>query len=526
MSESPHPNDTNRIELPPTTALPPQPGNGDGAHAPFRLTPYQQRKRKSPFYKLLECVYDAVLITTPDGTIVECNERACDFFTLSAEHLLGKPVLSLISGASSALLETILNNVEDKRYTLVDAKCKRSDGSSFDAEIAVNRMSINAHVRLVFFVRDITIRKQAQLQLTHAVERLQAHDRARMEFVSNVSHELRTPLTSMIYAVGNMQRGVVGPLSEKALHYLERLDSDCHRMLATVNDILDLRQVENNTLVLTPSLSSLSSIVEAAINTLQVQSDARHQQVLRDFGTKELFAQCDVQKMERVMLNIIGNAIKFTPTNGTISLAIAEAPDNPRMALLTCRDTGMGIPADKLPHISERYFRVGNFVKGTGLGLAITREIVELHQGKIHFASPVPGTDRGTEVCVRLPLVPAPTVVLGTPDETVRQQLETGGYEVETADAPKHILETCLAKKAKAVVIFRDETSGYRDAILQLRDDAKTKRIPILVLGQEDLSYRESTFFRQLSIVHYRIDKAPATLPHCLSQAISGKLRH
>jgi len=523
MPEQPHPNDTNRIELPPTATVTPQTGNGDDAHAPLRLTPYQQRKRKSPFYKLLECVYDAVLITTPDGTIVECNERACDFFILSAEHLLGKPVISLISGASPILLETILNNVEDKRYTLVDAKCKRADGSSFDAEIAVNRMSLNAHVRLVFFIRDITIRKQAQLQLTHAVERLQAHDRARMEFVSNVSHELRTPLTSMIYAVGNMQRGVVGPLSEKAMHYLERLDSDCHRMLATVNDILDLRQVENNTLVLTPSLSSLSCIVEAAIDTLQVQSDAKRQQVLRDFGTKELFARCDVQKMERVMLNIIGNAIKFTPSNGTISLAIAEAPDNPHFALLTCRDTGMGIPADKLPHISERYFRVGNFVKGTGLGLAITREIVELHQGKIQFASPVPGTDKGTEVCVRLPLVPAPTIVLGSPDETIRQQLEKSGYEVATVDAPKHLLETYLANKAKAVVLFRNETSGYRETILQIRDDAKTKRMPILVLGKEELSYREATLFRQLAIVYCRSDQVSDTLPHCLAQAIGGR---
>ncbi|MBR4172702.1 MAG: HAMP domain-containing histidine kinase, partial [Kiritimatiellae bacterium] len=318
-------------------------------------------------------------------------------------------------------------------------------------------------------------------------------------------------------------RGVVGPLSEKAMHYLERLDSDCHRMLATVNDILDLRQVENNTLVLTPSLSALSCIVEAAIDTLQVQSDSKRQLVLRDFGTKELFARCDVQKMERVMLNIIGNAIKFTPSNGTISLVIAEAPDNPHFALLTCRDTGMGIPADKLPHVSERYFRVGNFVKGTGLGLAITREIVELHQGKIQFASPVPGTDKGTEVCVRLPLVPAPTIVLGSPNETIRQQLEKGGYEVATVDIPKHLLETCLAKKAKAVVLFRNETSGYRETILQIRDDAKTKRMPILVLGKEELSYREATLFRQLAIVYCRSDQVTDTLPHCLAQAIGGR---
>jgi signal transduction histidine kinase len=94
-------------------------------------------------------------------------------------------------------------------------------------------------------------------------------------FVSNVSHELRTPLTSMIYAVSNMLRGVVGPMPEKALNYLDRLQSDCQRLLATVNDILDLRQVENKTLVLAKTVVPLGQVIRDGAETLQVQADSK-----------------------------------------------------------------------------------------------------------------------------------------------------------------------------------------------------------------------------------------------------------
>jgi len=489
----------------------------------------QHIRRCTPFYKLLESVYDAVLITTRDGKILECNERASEFFQIALPALIGRPVISLISGATDALLETVGKNLENRKYTLVEARCKRADGTSFAAEIAVNKVDLDQQGQLCFFVRDITVRQQAQNALENAVERLQAHDRARMEFVSNVSHELRTPLTSMIYAVNNMLRGVVGPMPEKAVHYLERLQSDSQRLLATVNDILDLRQIENKTLVLTKKVVPLGPVIREGAETLQVQADAKRVEMRFDFGPHELFCWCDAQKIERVVLNIVGNAVKFTSANGTITLSLKPHPDNPKFALFSVCDTGMGIPAEMLPKVSQRYFRVGDHVSGTGLGLAISREIVELHGGSMKFASPVPGTDCGTAVYVGLPLAPTPTVAAYSQDaETsafLKARIAEIGYDVSWAESARSALAFCFEKQPTVFVLdARIPDMDVRDVILQLREDNKTKRLPVVLMGTRRLERAEVEFYQHFGVFYVTLPWREGDLATTLAFAVLGKL--
>jgi PAS domain S-box-containing protein len=508
-----------------------------GARAP-RLAPRpggrtwrtQHTQRDTPFYKLLESVYDAVFITMRSGKILECNERAAEFFLMKPHELLGLPVISLISGASDALLATINKNLENRKYTLVEARCKRSDGTSFAAEIAVNLVNLDAQGQLCFFVRDITVRQQAQSALEDAVERLQAHDRARMEFVSNVSHELRTPLTSMIYAVNNMLRGVVGPMPEKALHYLERLQADSQRLLATVNDILDLRQIENKTLVFTKRVVPLGPVIRDGAETLQVQADAKRISVRFALSERELFCWCDVRKIERVVLNIVGNAVKFTPEAGSIVISLMQHPDKPKQALLSVCDTGSGIPPEMLPKVSQRYFRVGDHVSGSGLGLAISREIVELHSGTLEFASPVPGTDCGTAVYVSLPLAPKPLVVATSPDaETaslLRERIVAQGYGLHLAETAKEALEACLDKLPAVLVLDgRGTDMDVRDVVLQLREESKTKRLPVIVLGLRTLDRAEVDFYRHFDVFYLTLPWREAEFARALALAALDKLR-
>ena len=523
---------TMRIDIDPTaaagkqaavTARPPQRPGG-------RTWRTQHVQRDTPFYKLLESVYDAVLITTRGGKIIECNERASEFFLMDSKAFDGQDMISLISGATESLIDTINKNLVSKKFTLVEARCKRSDGTSFAAEIAVNQVNLDAQGQLCFFVRDITLRQQAQQALEDAVERLQAHDRARMEFVSNVSHELRTPLTSMIYAVSNMLRGVVGPMPEKALNYLERLQSDCHRLLATVNDILDLRQIENKTLVLTKAVVPLGQVIREGAETLQVQADAKRITMNFELGERELFCWCDAQKIERVVLNIVGNAVKFTPANGTITVSLAQHPEKPRLALLTVSDTGMGIPPEVLPKVSQRYFRVGDHVSGSGLGLAISREIVELHGGSMEFASPVPGTECGTAVYVSLLLGPKPMVVAVSQDaETaafLREKVVAKGYGLLYTDSAREALEVCFTKQPAVFVIDRRMTDvDVRDMILQLRENVQTKRLPVIVLGLQTLDRNEVELYRHFGIFYSTLPWREKDLASSLAMAVLGKLR-
>lgn len=490
----------------------------------------QHLQRDTHFYKLLESVYDAVLITDMDGKILECNARAADFFIRPMGSLVGMEVVSLISGATESLIETLNANLRDRKFTLVEARCKRSDGSSFAAEIAVNKIHLDDSEQLCFFVRDITIRQEAQNALQNAIERLEAHDRARMEFVSNVSHELRTPLTSMIYAISNMLRGVVGPMSEKATHYLERLQSDSQRLLATVNDILDLRQIENHTLVLTKKVVPLSAVIRDGVDTLQIQADAKRIGLVFDFMERELFCLCDSQKIERVVLNIVGNAIKFTPVQGEITIRLEQHPEKAKMALLTVSDTGMGIPQEMLPRLSQRYFRVGDHVSGTGLGLAITREMVELHGGTVEFASPVPGGDCGTAVYISLPLATKMSVMAYSSDpetaKLLRERIMAHGYALYMAKTAQEAEDECRSRPPALLILdSRANDLDVRESVLQLREQPATKRLPVIVLGEMELERSDIELYRHFDVFYVMLPWRKSEIARTLSMAVLGKLR-
>jgi len=490
----------------------------------------KREQRCTPFFRLLESIYDAVLITTASGEILECNERASEFFAMKSNELSGLNVVGLISGATESLINTIHKNLVDKKYTLVEARCKRADGTSFAAEIAVNRIELDQHGQLCFFVRDITIRQQAQQALEDAVERLQAHDRARMEFVSNVSHELRTPLTSMIYAVNNMLRGVVGPIPDKAVNYLERLQSDSQRLLATVNDILDLRQIESKTLVLTRTVAPIGPVIREGAETLEVQAQAKRINIVFDLGARELFCWCDVHKIERVVLNVVGNSVKFTGEYGEIKVSLRQNPENPKYALLTVSDTGMGIPPEVLPKISQRYFRVGDHVSGAGLGLAISREIIELHGGSMDFASPVPGSECGTAVYVSLPLAPKPLVVSLTQDaETaalLTERITDLGYGLFCTESSRDALESCFDKPPAVFVLDRRISDmDVRDVILRLRENPKTKRMPVIAFGPQVRERAELELYRRFGIYCTALPWRERELERNLAMAVLGKLR-
>jgi len=487
-------------------------------------------ERSTPFFKLLESVYDAVFITDLDGKILECNHRASEFFLLSSLELLDQSIVRLISGATPSLIKTVQDNLADQKYTLVEANCKRADNTSFPAEIAINKVDLDAKGQLCFFIRDMTVRHNALCALQNANERLQAHDRARLEFVSNVSHELRTPLTSMVYAVNNMIRGVAGTMPEKAISYLERLQSDCQRLLATINDILDISQIENKSLVLTKQVAPLSAVIHEGVNPVQIQAEAKHIALQFNLMPTELFCHCDTQKMERVILNIVGNAIKFTPEKGVISISLQQALGKTNTALLSFCDTGTGVSPELLPKLTQRFVRAGDHVAGTGLGLAISREIIELHGGTITFESPVKGTTCGTAVHVELPLTPPPLILAFSADAPIRtflcEHIQKLGYGLTFFEQTRGIEEACVKQSPSLLILDGRNTEGdIRELLMQLRENQKTKRLPIIVFGTAALSRSDLEFYRHHAIFYFTLPWTETDLAKTLSLAVRGKLR-
>jgi len=476
--------------------------SGAPGGVPARSAP---RERSPDYRQLLECVYDAVLMTDAQGRIVDLNSRACDFFRCGAETLAHANVVSLISGADDQLLEAIARNLEDHRYTLIEAHCVRSDNSSFPAEIAVNRVDLPPDGSLCFFVRDVTLRKRAQEALEEAVARLEEHDRARTLFVFNVSHELRTPLTSMIYAIANLLRGVLGPLAPDVRQYLEMLNGDCRRLLNTVSDILDLRKLDNRTLTLSRASIPVGRLVRAAMGTLRMHAERKSLRMRVEEPVAGWFVMADVLKMERVLMNVIGNAIKFTPEGGSVTAQVGPDPERRGFVAIRIVDSGIGIPADSLDKVTQRYYTVGDPVSGSGLGLAISREIVELHSGALSVCSPPPGAACGTMVTVSLAAGSAPSVLVVSRDVEwsgrVCEGLGRWGFRFAVSRvAAESLSETGETLPAAIVVDLGTLAGDGTELILRLRGDKLFKSVSIVAVADSVVSSATEQVLRSLSV--------------------------
>jgi PAS domain S-box-containing protein len=463
------------------------------------------RGRSADYRKLLESVYDAVLVTDEKGRIFDVNSRALDFFLCGREGLSGANVLDLISGSAPDLLEAIRRNLKAHRYTLIEAHCLRRDQSTFPAEIAVNRVDLDDEGHLCFFVRDISVRKRAQDALEDAIRRLEEHDRARSEFVSSVSHELRTPLTSMIYAIANLLRGVAGPLTDGVRRYIELLNGDSKRLLGTVNDILDLRKIEMKSLRLVKTRVPFEALVRRGAESLRVQADGKSLRLDVVSEPPARFVDCDTHKVERVVLNIVGNSVKFTEEGGAIEVRVEDDGARPGYVMMSVRDTGIGIPPEAINRVTEMYFTVGEQASGSGLGLAISKQIVELHGGRIEIESPPCGYDKGTVVRVSLPVVTPPKVLVvdDQPDVTdvVAGQVRGWGYEVRTCSDGAEALQVIGREKPAAVVLDLVLTGlSGTELILKLKADKETARIPIVVLTGAELGGDKARVMESFSI--------------------------
>jgi PAS domain S-box-containing protein len=515
MSEDIGPSRTMRINLPtskrrrgqeePTVTIR-APKGGVGATS-FGLRSQEEMAgvSSSAYQRLLQSIYDAVLITDSEGAVMDCNQRAVEFLKYSETELLELSVTRFICGVDGSVLASIRKNLLEHRYTLIEGTCRRKDGATFPSEIAVNRLDLDPSGRLCFFIRDISIRKRAQDALEEAVVRLEEHDRNRSQFISNVSHELRTPLTSMIYAIANMLKGVVGPLSGQASKYLEMLQGDCKRLLTTVNDILDLRKIESQTLTLVKTRIPYGRMIRRSADSLRLQAEQKSIEFTIETGRGLWFVDCDAEKVERVVLNLVGNATKFTPEGGSVCVKVGEEPDHPGFVRVTVDDDGIGIPKEAVGRVTERYFTVGDQPSGSGLGLAISKEIVAMHNGELSVESPVPGTERGSRISFTLPIAEPPTVLIVDDDADVLRSLDEQivehGYRVLAARTGSEALS--LVENESPDIIILDlvlpDIPGS-EIILRLKADSATVRIPILVLTGAHLDSAQGKVLRNFGI--------------------------
>ena len=231
--------------------------------------------------------------------------------------------------------------------------------------------------------------------LEEANGRLQELDKLKSNFLATVSHELRTPLTSVIGYSEILLEGLAGPLRDEQREYVGTIMEKGESLLHLISGILDISKIEKGVEEIVRQSVQPDVLIDSAVSTVRPQAQKKELQIELALDPQAAPIYVDLYKVRQVLINLLGNAVKFTPTGGTIAITTApfHSPAGQRMVLFTVRDTGIGIPADKLDRIFEVFFQVDNTSTreygGTGLGLAIVKNFVESHGGEVGVRSEV-----------------------------------------------------------------------------------------------------------------------------------------
>jgi signal transduction histidine kinase len=220
---------------------------------------------------------------------------------------------------------------------------------------------------------------------------------ARTRFFAQTSHELRTPLNAVIGFAELMKNALFGPLPERYQEYAELIHEGGRDLSLIVDDVLDLSRMEAGKYEIVPDLISLTDLAAEAVNFMQVEAARKKITLVLEDGDAEAYV--DAKAVRQIALNLISNALKFTPAGGTVSLNAFEATGG---AWLACSDTGAGMSVEELRRLSRAFEQgaAGQKEKGTGLGLSVVRAFAELHGGKLDIESREGG---GSTVAVFFP---------------------------------------------------------------------------------------------------------------------------
>jgi PAS domain S-box-containing protein len=364
----------------------------------------------------------AIIGTDRSGLITLFNPGAQRLLGYAPEEVMGLPTTILHTQAAVGEKAAELGVDPDFRAVALaltaperagsDMLFVRKDGVQRNHSMTLNRL-VDDRGKVTGYVstsEDVTERVEAQAALVEAlavertaVERLREVDRVKDTFVGSVSHELRTPITSIVGYLEMLGEGEFGDLNAAQADAVRRVSANSSRLLLLIDDLLTLSRVEDDELVLADRALDLRSLVRAGYDVVAPSWETRDLEVRLELPDEPLPFLGDRDMIERVVVNLVGNAAKYTPDGGRFEVLLRPEAEQ---AVLEVRDSGIGIPAGEQHRIFTRFFRSSSAqrqaIPGSGLGLSIARAVVEKHGGSIGLES---AEGEGTTFRVRLPLV-------------------------------------------------------------------------------------------------------------------------
>ena len=299
--------------------------------------------------------------------------------------LIGLAVAVFLSFFLAKAITSPIQSITKSAVKLADGDFKRKIEVSSNDEIGTLTLTFN----------DMAEKLKSMLDQSDALEK------SRREFIANVSHELRTPLTSILIAAETISDNKAG--EDVMNRSLNIILSEGDRMTRIVRDLLVISRLDNNKMMWQFTEVNIGILARNIYETQKVEAEKNEQTLILKPGNNIPVIYADKERIEQVLVNIVSNAIKYTPKGGSIEFALSFDIEKEKIKI-TVKDDGIGIPEEDLPHIFERFYRVekarSTEAGGTGLGLSIAKEIVNAHNGEITIDNVPNG---GTIVTVILP---------------------------------------------------------------------------------------------------------------------------
>jgi signal transduction histidine kinase/ActR/RegA family two-component response regulator len=486
-----------------------------------------RRKEAEEALRDSEEKYRTVLGSMDEGLMIaevmfdETGTEAIDYLVLETNEAFYKHT-SLPRGMVGKTIRQIVVGDEVPWLGIYGDVALTGEATRFEYEITVEplvgwydvfiqRIGEPHQHRVAVMFQDITERKQVEESIAKLVEQLRDQDRRKDEFLATLAHELRNPLAPMNNGLQLIRLAASNAATLE--HARAMMERQLQQMKRLVDDLMDVSRISRNKLELRKEFVELATVVNRATETSRPLIEAAEQELLVSLPEEPVLIDGDPVRLAQAFSNLLNNASKYSEKGSQIWFQAEQANDE---IIVRVRDTGIGIPADKLPNIFDIFMQVDRSLErsqgGLGIGLTLVRQLVQMHGGSVEVKSDGPG--RGSEFIVRLPVV-----IVAKPDgqssletqtnehatearrilvaddnvdsaDSLSMMLEMLGHEVSLAHDGIEALEA--AKRSKPELIFMDlgmpRMNGY-DAAREIRNASECNGVVLVALtgwGQEE----------------------------------------
>lgn len=358
---------------------------------------YSLTSAEQPYRVYVEQMQEGAVTVSSDGLILYCNQRFADMMQLPLERVISSPISACLGSESWTQISGVFNQDDAVKH---ECALQRAAGS-LPVNLTASRLPVENQNIMCLVVTDLTGQKkqeEARLARDLADRASQAKD----DFLAALSHELRTPLTPVLITVNALEHNLTLPSDVRASLNLIRRNVELEARL--IDDMLDLTRIARGKLELQLKKTDFHAVIHRALEVCRPEFNVKSQKIILDLNARDYQGVSDAVRIQQAIWNLIRNAGKFTPENGTITVNTS----NPAPGTLSVKvhDTGMGFGAGAAEKLFQPFEQGGRNITrqfgGLGLGLAITRSIIEAHGGTIEASSE--GVGKGATIAFEIPL--------------------------------------------------------------------------------------------------------------------------